>query len=250
MTQEELYNKVKALDYFDQLFKDSKDNSVGFWKYFYTDDDEELSDTSSDARSNVCDLLEHEGLEAYDLDNDNDTVWGSIRVKETTNQEIPMNLPIQPVKAESLSYTAVDIELRHMTGKDSVYWLNFIGESIGNRTDSLRSTNVALWLNDLSVHLWDRIRSNPVHNFEVIDENILCARALAIIFTLWSCRIIRAKAYDKRRSVQSRQGMLRKLTSHASILMECMIDEELDPIYFPKQEWDSPFAPEKIQDLK
>jgi hypothetical protein len=29
-----------------------------------------------------------------------------------------------------------------------------------------------------------------------------------------------------------------------------MIDEELDPIYFPKQEWDSPFAPEKIQDLK
>jgi hypothetical protein len=137
--------------------------------------------------------------------------------------------------------------LKKETGRGLKEWLDFIGEDIGKRSKPLKGSNglwttdVDLWLSDLARELWKTVPSR--HDLNCKDENIICARLMALILAAWSCRIIRAKAYDPRRPVAARRKALGKLGDHCKALLECVADESMDCILFPSQEWDSPFSP-------
>ena len=140
----------------------------------------------------------------------------------------------------------VDRELISETGWGSQEWMDFIGNQIGKRSKPIRgskglqTTDASLWVGDLADELWKRISERD--DWSARDENIVCAKLLSLIFSLWACRIIRAKAYDPRRPVKQRRRALRKLVQYHHALLECMVDESKDSEFFPAQEWDSPFS--------
>lgn len=140
----------------------------------------------------------------------------------------------------------VEALLFDMTGDGCQYWMDLIGSLIVKHTKPSDnplhgSTESNLWLRDLSDELWSRIPSR--HDLTKLDENIICSSLLSLILTLWSCRIKRAKAYDPRRPVEIRKRMLKRANEFHAALLACMTDESHDHEYFPKQEWDPPFAP-------
>lgn len=128
------------------------------------------------------------------------------------------------------------------TGEGARYWMDFVGKAIFDCTDQFtRGSRPAVWLAVLSAEVWDRIRTR--HDWKVMDENIVCSKALSLILALWSCRVVRAKAYDNRRPLEARKGMLDRLTEFCMALTRCMVDESRDHVYFPAQDWSPPFPP-------
>ena len=141
-----------------------------------------------------------------------------------------------------------DIEnaLRNGTGEGCQFWMDFIGNSIAMHSTHPEGavhgdTQSNLWLRDLANTLWERIPLH--HDLTVVDENIISAHLMSLILTLWTCRIIKAKACDKRRPVHLRQQAMRKgLLCHQQ-LVQCISDESRDHEFFPAQEWELPFPP-------
>lgn len=127
------------------------------------------------------------------------------------------------------------------TGETADWWMNFIGERVVAHTDDKRSTDSGAWLKDVADALWGRVK--PRYDLTVMDENIICSSLASLIYTLWSCRIRRAKSYDPRRPLEVRKGMMGRLLGYQHALLDYMTDESRDHVYFPAQEWGPPFAP-------
>jgi hypothetical protein len=144
------------------------------------------------------------------------------------------------------AWRPIDYALFSNTGKDSVWWLNFIGERIAACAKLLRGSkgletcDPRVWLSDLVKELWKRSHKQCP---KAADENIFCARWLGLILALWSCRIIRAKSYDPRRDPEDRRRMMVRFREYGELLLGCITDESVDHVYFHAQEWDCPFPP-------
>lgn len=142
----------------------------------------------------------------------------------------------------------IELGLVAGTGRGRKEWMDFIGASIANCTDpDTKFTEVADWLDELLFSVWEGVE--PRIDLTKVDENIATAKQLAVILTLWTARIMRAKAYDARRPLKDRERFLVRLEEFAKQLSECVCDESMDPTYFPDQEWQSPYNPE-VQKLK
>lgn len=140
----------------------------------------------------------------------------------------------------------IDKWLLKTTGKDSEYWLDFIGHAIVKRSHPIRgakglqNTKSDLWMGDLATALFKAARPKML---QLADENISLSRIMGLVLSLWSCRVIRAKAYDPRRNPKHRRMALERLVQYGRLLTDCLTDESLDAVYFPSQEWDSPYSP-------
>ena len=135
--------------------------------------------------------------------------------------------------------------LKSATGKNAVWWMNFIGTEISKcakpieGTDGLQTCNPIVWVSVVVKELWKELLPRipgPA------DENIAHARVLSLILTLWTCRIIRAKSYDPRRDPKDRKRIMKRGELYHHALLECIADESNDSKYFPAQEWDYPFS--------
>ena len=135
----------------------------------------------------------------------------------------------------------VDDFLKNRTGDGAQFWMDWIGNQIPKYTTENRLTQSDLWLRDLSEEIFKRVKQR--YDLTVIDENILCSSIMSIILTLWSCRIIKAKAYDQRRQLEARQKMMSNLNDYHHALLDCMVNETMDHLFFPKQQWHPPFIP-------
>lgn len=132
------------------------------------------------------------------------------------------------------------------TGEGCKFWCDYIGNLIpkySKPTDNPLHgfTESNLWVRDLADEIWKRVQER--YDLTRLDENIITSKLLTLILGLWSCRIIRAKAYDPRRPVEIRQGMMKKLLEYHHALLDCISDESNDHVFFPSQGWDAPFAP-------
>lgn len=76
MTAREIYEKAKALDYFDNL--ELVLGEVGFCQSFYLIDGEEVNDAASRTSIDLQHELRRVGLCVSDIDSDNDSVFGTI----------------------------------------------------------------------------------------------------------------------------------------------------------------------------
>jgi len=74
------------------------------------------------------------------------------------------------------------------------------------------------------------------------DGNMRMAAVLSYVFTLWYCRVHRAKAYDPRRPVRHRKDAYFTRLDYMHAMFDAMEDESLDSIHFT-QKWESPFDP-------
>jgi hypothetical protein len=100
-----------------------------------------------------------------------------------------------------------------------------------------------VWFGRLANEVWATMKGRLSYG---ADGNIFAAQSLMLILALWYCRVQRAKCFDPKRPYKKwrKNGMLVQREIH-KCLLECMTDESMDHIYFPKQEWMSPFLPEK-----
>ena len=142
----------------------------------------------------------------------------------------------------------LDAYLRERTGWTSKFWFDWIGERIYHHSweveDSVhREGDITAWMRDLIQFLHDTIQPLPIYDWTKMDGNIICASLAGLIFTLWSCRIIRCKSYDGRRRVEDRRRMMHSLNRLHHMLLECMVNESRDHVYAPAQGWDPPFPP-------
>ena len=134
---------------------------------------------------------------------------------------------------------------RYLTASTSVgrkTWMDYIGYAIYHNTgDSSRTTDVYGWMTELVDEVCGEVRQRI--DLTKADENIAVARTMAVILALWTARILRAKAYDVRRTLEDRKQLLEKLREFSTMLNECLIDESMDPVYFSAQDWRSPYDP-------
>ena len=147
---------------------------------------------------------------------------------------------------------AVRDEIKKWTGRGANYWLDYIGICARKTAKRIKrgrfkgglTCEPQLWLPELTRAVWrSMVRKVP----EEVDGNIVCAKIMSLILTLWTCRIIKAKAYDARRPLKVRKMMMVKLTQYHRDLIDCVSDESQDQSYFPKQEWDLPFVVKAVK---
>lgn len=138
----------------------------------------------------------------------------------------------------------LDKFLKAWTGRDSRFWMNYIGQVISRNVKSIKGYNLQSgdprkWMTEvvLKVGLCTIARCQPE-----ADENLAAARVVSLILTLWFYRVARAKCYDPRRPVKGRRESLKRLVEYNHLLADCLVDESRDGEFFPEQEWDMPFG--------
>lgn len=145
---------------------------------------------------------------------------------------------------------AVEQTIKKWTGKSSRYWLDFIGNTAKKTAKKIKrgpwkgglTCEPQLWMPALVKSVWNTMKKKVP---PAMDGNISCSRVVSLILTLWTSRIIRAKAYDCRRELKARKRMMRVLVDYHGNLMDCVSDESRDGSYFPSQEWESPYHAKK-----
>ncbi len=139
----------------------------------------------------------------------------------------------------------VDQLLISGTGFNCGWWMNFIGQRIvvhsgPSDKGDYQTTDSSLWLCDVINELWKEVPKR--YDLTKVDENIVCAKLLSIILTLWTSRIVRAKAHDPRRKGDDRRAMLLRQKDYVSAIAQCLTDQSHDHLFFPDQEWEDPFS--------
>ncbi len=139
---------------------------------------------------------------------------------------------------------ALNRQLTDGTGYDAHWWMCLIGKYIGKHSRPSENplhgfTESNLWLRDLADEIWTNVKLH--HDLTKIDENILCSKLMSLILTVWTCRIIRAKAYDPRRPIALRRIMLERANKYHHALLDCMVDESDDQLFCPEQDWETPY---------
>lgn len=141
----------------------------------------------------------------------------------------------------------VDKWLKKWTDQDSLYWMNRIGALIAKTaklikgSGGLQGCDPGKWLGMLAKELTKAIEPKLGVQY---DENIALSKFMGLILAMWSYRIGRAKCYDCRRQLRARRESMKRLMNYPILLMECLMDESLDHVYFPAQGWDPPFPKE------
>jgi hypothetical protein len=139
----------------------------------------------------------------------------------------------------------VDEYLKTKTGEDAKFWMDWIGKNIAEWTDEeTKRTDCDCWMEDLASTVWAMIEPMPCYDWSVQDENIVTASIVGLILSMWSCRVINAKSHDPRRPVETRKEMLQKLSLYQTMLNQAMYNDSQDKVYFPLQEWESPYVDE------
>ena len=76
LTPEQLLEKTAALNYIDELY--IREGRLHFLHRFSVFEDQEQHDAAWDCRCDIQDELREIGLQAVEVENDNDSVWGVI----------------------------------------------------------------------------------------------------------------------------------------------------------------------------
>lgn len=133
--------------------------------------------------------------------------------------------------------------LNEWTGYGRRYWMAFVQNAVGRsaKVGEQDGCRPNFWVRDVVDSLWAcLVEKVKKRKYRGIDGNVLCGRLLSLILSLWTCRVMRAKGHDPERSLSDRRGYLDHLNKFQIALQEAMVDERLDRVYFPEQDWVPP----------
>lgn len=171
--------------------------------------------------------------------------------RESSKAQHPRNAQDQ-VKKEaprSIPSTTLDSYLVQRTGWSSDFWFKWIGERIAYHSKPVdgsvhSESDVLAWVKDLAQYIFTTIYPMKIYDWSKMDGNIIVSSLLGLILTSWSVRIVRAKSYDGRRPVDVRRMMMQSLNFLHHAILDSIVNESCDHIYFPSQGWDPPFSPD------
>lgn len=124
------------------------------------------------------------------------------------------------------------------TGRDTGFWIEFIQKKIAEATTD-RDTDVKKWLVELSREVELSI---PAWRPD-FDENIRASAIMGLVLLLWHFRVRRAKCCDPRRPIGARRKAYEERRAFALVVMDAIMDDTYDSLYFPGQDWESPVDP-------
>lgn len=76
------------------------------------------------------------------------------------------------------------------------------------------------------------------------DGNLRAARRVGLALLTWYVRVHRAKAMDPRRPIAHRKAAYSQVLVTVGDIAKAVFNDCMDPLTFPEQEWESPWAPD------
>lgn len=143
--------------------------------------------------------------------------------------------------------------LMESTGAPTERWLAFVQNRIAAHSrpgpDPNHSvTDAMAWVTDLAKDVmagwpgdWEsKLATDPT----AFDENMRLARELGLVLCAWYASVQRAKTQDPRRPIELRRKAHDRRAAWMQALLRAITDDQLDPLVFPGQQWESPFRPD------
>jgi hypothetical protein len=123
--------------------------------------------------------------------------------------------------------------------------MEFIQKEISKATKKTKDpnhgkTNVRVWSKKLVNEIMKAMPKEGTY-----DENMRFAATMGFVLVLWYARLHKAKIYDPRRPIKTRQTAYHQWMLFCHSIFNAMMDESLDAEFF-KQHFDPPFSPHAV----
>ena len=148
--------------------------------------------------------------------------------------------------------------LLEKTGQSTAYWMARIETLIAQHSEPITDEAVRARLREADidpdahqanepvrwlVQIGDELRhAMPVN--ATYDGNMWMAATMGQVLSIWFARLSYAKSHDPARPLADRRAGYRKHLEFVGALSLALVDEQQDPVFFPKQRWQHPHAGE------